>query len=102
MVSSQSLTKGFIHMNMVKMINDFKKITEKGVILNSFLVFFFIYQTFSKKNIYNKQNPDFHLYFLSFNLCAVMLLYILLPLDEIKMVTRALSHVCIVHTSSRF
>lgn len=102
MVSSQSLTKGFIHMNMVKMINDFKKITEKGVIFNSFLDFFFIYQTFSKKNIYNKQNPDFHLYFLSFNLCAVMLLYILLPLDEIKMVTRALSHVCIVHTSSRF
>lgn len=71
MVSSQSLTKGFIHMNMVKMINDFKKITEKGVILNSFLDFFFIYQTFSKIFFYNKQNPDFHLYFLSFNLCAV-------------------------------
>lgn len=46
-------------------------ITEKGVILNSFLRFFFIYQTFSKIFFYNKQNPDFHLYFLSFNLCAV-------------------------------
>lgn len=73
-----------------------KKITEKGVILNSFLRFFLFTKLLVKKNIYNKQNPDFHLYFLSFNLCAVMLLYILLPPDEIIMVT-SMNSIHILH-----